>query len=1288
MSATWRIGFDIGGTFTDFILADPVAGTIRLHKCLTTPQDPSIGALAGLEEVTAAAGIALADVGEILHGTTLVTNAIIERRGAKLGMLTTQGFRDLLEMGSEQRYDIYDLFLQYPDPLVARRHRLEVPERMDREGRVVAALDEAAVADAARRLVAAGMQAVAICFLHSYANPVHERRAAEIVKRVAPQLAVSISSDVVAELWEYQRTVTTCANAYVQPLMASYVARLERELAARGFRGALRLMHSAGGLVSPAAASAFPIRLLESGPAGGGLATALFGARAGHKDVISFDMGGTTAKACLIEDGRAEIAAMMEAARVHRFKKGSGLPIKAPVIDMIEIGAGGGSIARIDEVGLLRVGPHSAGADPGPACYGRGGTQATVTDANLTMGWYDPGFFLGGRMSLDAAAAERAVGALGAKLNLSPVETAWGIAKVVTESMAAAARVHLVEKGKDPRRYAMVGFGGAGPAYAAMVARALGVREVIVPPASGAASALGFLVAPLSFEQVRSMPVVLEAGFDAASANAVLDGLEAEGRKLLAEAGVPASEIRVERSADMRLVGQVHEITVPLPDGKLGDARLAEIRAGFERVYAARYTAVFGGTKVEAISFRVRVVGKEPTLALQQAGADAQGRPKRKGTRRSFFDGAWHEAGVWDRYALTDGDRIAGPAIVEEREATTIIPPGDVLTVDAGGNLRIAVASAPIPDAVVTREMPMAQAMARIEADPIALEIVWARLVNVVEEMWLTVCRTAFSLIISEAQDFACELLDPNGETLAHSPRAMPVFNLTVQRAAKALLKKYPPETLKPGDVLITNDPWLCAGHLHDVAIATPVFKDGRMVALMTCVGHVSDIGGTKDHLRAREVYEEGLQIPPMKLAREGVPNEDLFAMIAENVRNPWQVLGDVHSMMAANALGAERLVAFMDEYGMHDLQALAAVVQNRAEAAMREAIRAIPNGVYHSTISNNPLGTELTYPLKVTVHDESIELDFEGVPAQLPQGGLNCTLNYTEAHATYPLKCMLSPNVRGNAGCYRPFTVRAPEGSMLNCTKPASVYLRTRTGWYIAPNLFRALAPAAPKQVQAMTGLPVSVNMYGWDSRKRLYSDHLFMGGGQGASAQSDGKSALLWPTSAANTSIELMEQRVPVLVVEKTYVADSGGPGRHRGGLGQVVRVRKLEDDGLPTLTSLYPEGVRVRTKGLFGGEAGGLAWGGVRDEAGSLLKDTGTGELVSLTRAAEIAEVRICGGSGYGDPRERSLAAIAADLADGYITPEGAVRDYGVVLRADGTLDEEASRRARETTREAAD
>ena len=636
MTQRWRLGFDIGGTFTDFVLLDQQRAEIRLHKCLTTREDPSVGALEGLAALVAEAGISLSDIGHIVHGTTLVTNALIERKGATLGLITTKGFRDILEMGTEQRYDIYDLFLQFPEPLVPRRRRLEVAERIDRDGNIVVPLDLDGVREAATKLVADKVEAIAVCFLHSYRNPGPERAAGAAIRALFPEIAVSLSSDVVAELWEYQRLTTTCANAFVQPLMDRYIRRFEHELWTRGFRGALHLMHSAGGLVDAATARAFPIRLLESGPAGGGLATAFFDRLNGHSDVISFDMGGTTAKACLIENGAAAIAAEMEAARVHRFKKGSGLPIKVPVIDMIEIGAGGGSIATVDEVGLLRVGPRSAGAAPGPACYGRGGEQPTVTDANLVLGYYDAGFFLGGRMTLDRDAAIRALETVGTPLGLSAVETAWGIHRVVSESMAAAARIHIVEKGRDPRRYAMVGFGGAGPAHAAGVARALGVREVLIPPASGAASALGFLAAPLSFEQVRSHPQRLDDRGAAVAIEAVLAELSAEIAARLAAAGVPADEMAFERSADMRLFGQLHEINVALPDGTVTEATMPEIIWRFTAAYTARYTSVYGGVAVQLVSLRVRVRGKLPTLSLDQVGLPPPDRPaKPSGTHGS-----------------------------------------------------------------------------------------------------------------------------------------------------------------------------------------------------------------------------------------------------------------------------------------------------------------------------------------------------------------------------------------------------------------------------------------------------------------------------------------------------------------------------------------------------------------------------------------------------------------------------------------------------------------------------
>ena len=1394
-SAPRRIGFDIGGTFTDFILADPASGRLHLHKCLTTPEDPSIGALGGMAELLHAAGADLSEVGHVVHGTTLATNAIIERNGARLGLLTTRGFRDVLEMGTEQRYDIHDLFLTFPEPLAARPDRREIGERVSRDGAVLQAIDLGAVRREVHELVEDGIEALAVCFLHAYRNPVHERAVRGLVRAEFPDLPVSISSDVHPQVNEYERSSTTAANAYVQPLMSAYVRKLDRALRERGFTGRFHLIQSSGGLTALETAAALPVRFLESGPAGGAQASALAGRAIGRADVISFDMGGTTAKASLIRNGEPDVAPMLEAARVRRFKKGSGLPVHAPVIDMIEIGAGGGSIARVDELGLLKVGPESAGADPGPACYGRGGGRPTVTDANLLLGYLDPGYFLGGRMTLDRAAAEAAMAGLAGSLGLSVEETAFGIYDLVSENMAGAARVHIVEKGRDPRRYAMVAMGGAGPLHAMRVARKLGVREVVVPPASGAASALGFLVAPVAYDAARSHPMQV-ASLDFAAAEALLGELEAEGRARLAEAGLGAGEdsgadaraehggetaavegleggtavapaaggseigarcgsaadpdaaarqagVTVQRRADMRLRGQMHEISVPLPAEPLSPANLPAVIEAFTAEYQRRYTHLYDGAEIEVLNWRVVCTGPAPELSARLAGrGEDGGRAFRlAGSRGSEFDesggngnygiagggdgdddsrahrsdgsgkgihrdggrnggqgtgaalvalkgrrkawsperGGFVEAPVYDRYALASGAVIEGPVIVEEREATTIVPDACTLTVDEGLNLRLTLAETAPPRIVVGAGAALEEAMARIEADPIGLEIMWSRLINVAEECWHTVIRTAFSLIIGEAQDFACEILDAGGRQIVHSPRAMPVFNLTLPIAVNAMIERFPPETLAPGDVLVTNDPWLCAGHLFDVAIAVPVFREGRVVAFCGVVGHVSDVGGTKDSLSAREIYEEGFQIPPMKLFRAGEPNEDLFTLLAENVRRPDQVLGDVHALVAAGLTGAERIGEFMEEYGMHDLEALAAVVQRRAETAMREAIADLPDGRYEHVVEADGIDTHMRFPIRIEVRGDEIEVGFEGSPPQQDRGGSNCTLTYTKAHATYPLKCILSPEVPGNAGCYRPMTVGAPEKSIMNCDRPLSVNMRTRTGWYIAPNVFGALAKAAPGRVQAFTGLPSSAIFYGIGPDGIFYTDHLFQGGGQGASEHGDGHSALLYPTSAGNTSVELFETRVPALVIEKALLADSGGPGRQRGGLGQVISARKLDDDGEPCQVGIYPSGVLKPVAGLFGGRPGGRAGGCVGRFDGP-MRDVGVGALSVLRTTAEYAELRVAGGSGFDDPMERPFEAVQRDLDAGYVTREGARRDYGCVVGADGVIDRPASERLR--------
>jgi 5-oxoprolinase (ATP-hydrolysing) len=546
------------------------------------------------------------------------------------------------------------------------------------------------------------------------------------------------------------------------------------------------------------------------------------------------------------------------------------------------------------------------------------------------------------------------------------------------------------------------------------------------------------------------------------------------------------------------------------------------------------------------------------------------------------------------------------------------------------------------------------------EFDPATLEILWSRLVNITEECWVTIWRTAFSMIIGEAQDFGCELLDARGESLAHSPRSMPVFNLTLPRAVNALLERFPPGTLEPGDLLATNDPWICAGHLYDVALVAPVFRGCHLVGLVGSIAHCSDVGGSLDALSVREIYEEGVQIPPIKLHRAGVPNLEVYELIRANVRQADMVIGDLHAQIAASNVGVDRLLRLMDEYGLEELTELATVIQARAEGAMRDAIRAIPDGVYRHEVEFEALGSKLRLPVRIEAREDELFVDWSGAPPQVDRGGINCTYSYTAAHTAYALKCLLTPEIPSNAGDFRPMHVSAPEGSILNCTYPAPVNVRTMTGWYCAPAVFGALAPALPGRVQGFTGMPMGAGVYGREQDGRAFNDHLFQGGGQGAGEACDGKSALLFPTSAGNTSVEMFETRTPMLVECKELIPDSGGPGRHRGGLGQRMRVRKLYDDGQPAFVGLHPQGIEVETPGLFGGRAGRRA--AIELEEGSHVRGhRELGGLAELRRPGQVLTIELAGGSGYGDPAERPAAEVERDLEEQLITPDG-VADYG--------------------------
>jgi N-methylhydantoinase A len=685
-----RVGIDIGGTFTDLVLIDDDAGKRAVGKVLTTPEDPSEAVEEGLVELLGQEGIEVAELSTIIHGTTLVTNALIERKGVATALLATEGFRDAVAIGTEHRYDMYDVFIEKPEPLVPRSLRYGVRGRLLEDGSVMAELDEDQVRSIVAELRGREVQAVAVSFLHSFRNPAHERRVREILAEDAPMMTVSLSCEVAPEIREYERTSTTVANVYVRPLVERYLRRLEDRLRNLGFDGSLHIMLSNGGTASVETACKFPVRLLESGPAAGALAAAFYGRTMDSLEILSFDMGGTTAKACLIEGGEPLRSNEFEVARVYRFKKGSGLPVKASVIEMIEIGAGGGSIASIGPLGLPKVGPGSAGSEPGPACYGRGGNEPTVTDADLILGYLDPEFFLGGKMQLDREAAARAVEKRIARpLGLGAVEAAWGVHQVVNENMANAARVHAIERGKDPRSYPLFAFGGAGPVHAYRVARALGVPGFLVPLGAGATSAFGFLCAPLSFDFARSLHGRLD-GIDWSAVNGALGEMEEEGRHLLRASGVADEDVRVRRLCEMRYVGQGHEVTVELPDEPQGPEEADRLRALYRKEYLRLYSREGPDVPLETITWRVEVSAPAPEIRLDSGEAAADQPAKAQKREREIYlpeEGGFLAVPVYDRYLLGPDAILDGPAVVEERESTVILGPGCRTEIDGARNL-------------------------------------------------------------------------------------------------------------------------------------------------------------------------------------------------------------------------------------------------------------------------------------------------------------------------------------------------------------------------------------------------------------------------------------------------------------------------------------------------------------------------------------------------------------------------------------------------------------------------
>jgi N-methylhydantoinase A len=686
-----RLGIDVGGTFTDFVLLDDATGQARTFKCLTTPRDPAAAMEEGMRGLMAQAPDYIGQLEEIIHGTTLVINAIIERKGARTGLITTAGFRDVLELGREIRYAPYDVSAQFPVPLVPRQRRMEVSERVGATGGVLNALDEAEARAIIQQLRGMEVESIAVCLLNSFENPAHELILKQLIAEEFPGASISISYEVLPQIREYERTSTTVTNAYVKPLTEKYLRALYTRLFALGFNGRLFIMLSSGGVTSAETAAEFPVRIIESGPTAAVIAGEYFSRLFNLPEMFCFDMGGTTAKSCLIQEGVAGVVPTFEVGRAQRFMKGSGLTIHVPVVDLMEIGAGGGSIARMSRLGTLQVGPESSGAEPGPICYGRGGAEPTVTDADLLLGYLNADYFLGGTMKLDVEAARRGVEEKVARpLGVSYLQAVWGIHDLINETMAAAAKTHIAERGGNPKVVTVAAFGGAGPVHAYGLARKLGAPRLIVPPNAGVGSALGFFTAPRAFDLVRSHKAPV-ASADFGEIEKIFATLEAEGERTLRKAGAEGA-IEFVRSVDARFVGQGSETNLPVPTGDFAALAPTAIRQRFDAEYTRLYGRTYPEAPIEFVNFRVRASLPVRLLELPRL-QNKNGRVQDaiKGERRAFSGVArdFIPFTVYDRYQLAPEAGFSGPAIIEERESTVIVGEDARVQVDEFGFLWI-----------------------------------------------------------------------------------------------------------------------------------------------------------------------------------------------------------------------------------------------------------------------------------------------------------------------------------------------------------------------------------------------------------------------------------------------------------------------------------------------------------------------------------------------------------------------------------------------------------------------
>jgi N-methylhydantoinase A/oxoprolinase/acetone carboxylase beta subunit/N-methylhydantoinase B/oxoprolinase/acetone carboxylase alpha subunit len=1256
-----RVGADVGGTFTDVIVRD-AAGRVSFTKVLSTPPAYDRAVVAAVGEL--AQGL---EVDAVVHGTTVATNAVLERRGARLALVTTEGFRDVLELRRMRMPHLYDYFWTKPPSLVERRFRFEIAERVAADGTVVKALDEDEARGLASRLAASGIEAVAVCLLHAHLHPGHEQRLGAILREELPQVPISLSSEILREQQEYERTATTVVNAYVGPLMGRYVADLREGLAAAGVDAPLTILQSSGGVMTAADAAARPVYALESGPAAGVVAALSLARTLGHDNAIAFDLGGTTAKASLIQDGHVSLSQEYEVGAAlsagSRLLRGSGELIRIPTIDIAEVGAGGGSIAWLDEAGGLHMGPRSAGAAPGPACYGLGGTEPTVTDANVVLGYIAPGQLASGALTVSRELAEEAVDRIGVQLGLSTLETARGIHDLANAATMRALRAVSTEKGRDPADFVLVAYGGSGPVHAAALAAELGARTALVPPLAGLFSAAGLLFARPEYHDVRFCRV--------SAREPDLDRLQRLDGEMRADLGarIGSSPVEWRRVADVRYRGQSWSVPIELP-GELTATAVADLVERFEAEHEVLYgTRLEPGSPIDIRALRVAALGPQGESFALPAGARKVG-----GTRPADF-GPLHgtvEAAVRSRASL-GAEPVDGPLLVDEYDTTVVVPPGWTVRLDGA------------TQALVLEQVAAGVTAADSHTEAIAQRLVANALETAADEMATTIFRTAHSAVVRDAMDYSAALCAATGETVAQAV-TIPLQLGSIPNAMKTLFGRFGDE-FRPGDVYLVNDPFDGASHTPDVFVVKPSFLGETLIGFAVTVAHHGDVGGRVPGSCAcdsTEVFQEGLRLPWLRLYARGEPVDEIFAVIRANVRVPHELLGDLSAQVAACHIGDRSLQELARRYGPGRLTGLMGSLLDHTEELLRREIASWPDGNATFTDYMDSDGIDVRdvhLTVDLTIRGDEIVADFSR-SAPMVRGALNCTPSFAEASVYQTVMAASAIDIPRTAGALRPITVITKPGTVVHVLLPNASSMRGITGYRLSDVMNGALAQLVPERVPAAGEGGSTLAFFTGRSGGEPWVYSELVVGTWGGRPVSDGNDGLANPcASMANIPVEVAETEWPIVVERYGLVPDSGGAGRHRGGLA-IERVWRAVDPD--TTVHVRSDRQVHRPYGLGGGGKGAAS-------STLLFRADGTLERMppmfgTVLQPGDVLHHRMAGGGGFGDPLERDPLAVARDVLDDKVSLAAARDFYGVVVGRDGAVDLEATEELRRSRRRA--